>query len=208
MDPPGGLKTHQIQTIDSQYWIPSDHNIEIYIIYIHTYIYIYTYILGCSRLHLNHVTKLVICPIELLVWLMTSKKTHLKQLSFARVCKHPHTLDLCTGGHKLRIHLREGHHQKPGSASRLNCVHVYTVPYLNAEYTYTCTTDILVLVNTCQVQRKRQTLTIGGKMTARPMYAYFLGGLTNGVRLFMSVYSIVRYAKMHCHAVRCSDTGQ
>ncbi len=33
---------------------------------------------------------------------MTSK-THLKQLNFARVCKHPDTLDLYVGGHKSRI---------------------------------------------------------------------------------------------------------
>ncbi len=33
-------------------------------------------------------------------------------------------------------------------------------------------------------------LTIGGEITARPMYAYFWGVLTNGVRLFMGVYSM------------------
>ncbi len=31
------------------------------------------------------------------------KNTHQKQLNFARVCKHPHTLDLYAEGHKLRI---------------------------------------------------------------------------------------------------------
>ena len=36
-------------------------------------------------------------------------------------------------------------------------------------------------------------------MTARPMYAYFWGAITNGVRLFMSVYSNVINSKFGYH---------